>query len=251
MPNIPENVLSRIKKCLALAAGNASEGEAANALRQARKLMEKYGVTNRDIELSEIVERVYEVKTNLFSYWQQELANVVCRIFGVQFLTRHRTSSKRGYIVFVGAESGAELAEYLFTVLQRQLRHDRSEYRKRLNESPSIQELRSFCRFRGISWAKTKAARGLTTQVEAFSTAWVAKVEERCVEMFVPQPDTLTLYLSDRYAGIERTDVKTVSSRDLQRYERAVRDGYAKGAEAQIHVGVRADGNPLAIGGEE
>ena len=51
-----EKILDKIKKCLALSK-SANEHEAAQALKQAQALMEKYEVNAVDIALSEVSEQ--------------------------------------------------------------------------------------------------------------------------------------------------------------------------------------------------
>ena len=48
-----EKVLEKIKKCLRLAK-SSNPHEAAAAMRQAQKLMEKYNLTERDVDLTDV-----------------------------------------------------------------------------------------------------------------------------------------------------------------------------------------------------
>lgn len=50
-----KTAISKIRKCLALSK-SANEHEAATALKQAKALMNKYGVTDNDIQIAEIKE---------------------------------------------------------------------------------------------------------------------------------------------------------------------------------------------------
>ena len=52
-----KKVLDKIKKCLALGQ-SANEHEAAQALKQAQALMEKYEVNAADIDLSQVSEQI-------------------------------------------------------------------------------------------------------------------------------------------------------------------------------------------------
>ena len=72
-----EKVLDKIKKCLALGQ-SANEHEAAQALKQAQALMEKYEVNAVDIALSRVSEQKADRKMAFkLADWQWGIANMI------------------------------------------------------------------------------------------------------------------------------------------------------------------------------
>lgn len=81
-----EKVLDKIKKCLALGR-SANEHEAAQALRQAQALMEKYKVNAEDIALSKVSEQKADRKMAFkLAGWQWGVANMIADHIRVQIL---------------------------------------------------------------------------------------------------------------------------------------------------------------------
>lgn len=77
-----EKILDKIKKCLALSK-SANEHEAAQALKQAQALMEKYEVNVVDIALSEVSEQGADRRMAFkLADWQWSVANMIADIFG-------------------------------------------------------------------------------------------------------------------------------------------------------------------------
>lgn len=85
-----EKILDKIKKCLALSK-SANEHEAAQALKQAQALMEKYEVNVVDIALSEVSEQGADRRMAFkLADWQWSVANMIADIFGCQSYQRGR-----------------------------------------------------------------------------------------------------------------------------------------------------------------
>lgn len=76
-----QKVLEKIKKCLALGE-SANEHEAAQAIRQAQILMEKYGISEMDVELSAVSEKGVGCSATLPN-WHQVLISRCAKAFGV------------------------------------------------------------------------------------------------------------------------------------------------------------------------
>ena len=82
MTDSSQNVLDRIRKCLALAA-SPNPGEAETAMAHARKLMEKFGIDKTDLELSEIGESEEEIPaSHLNCTWMASLIHTVDDLLG-------------------------------------------------------------------------------------------------------------------------------------------------------------------------
>lgn len=119
-----EKVLDKIKKCLALSQ-SANEHEAAQALKQAQALMEKYEVNAVDITLSEVSEQKADRKMAFkLANWQWSVANMIADIFGCQSYKRGKT------MMFYGIGNRAEISAYAFDVVYRQISADRRKFLK-------------------------------------------------------------------------------------------------------------------------
>lgn len=119
-----EKILDKIKKCLALSK-SANEHEAAQALKQAQALMEKYEVNAVDIALSQVSEQKAERKMAFkLADWQWSVANMIADIFGCQSYQRGKT------MMFYGIGNRAEISAYAFDVVYRQISADRRKFLK-------------------------------------------------------------------------------------------------------------------------
>lgn len=144
--------LRKVLACLRLAKSN-NPNEAASALRQARALMEKYGLTEDDALASEI--REAEAATGYRGgNVPQSMLLLAQRI---AFCYRCEPVLSQGIgkttIRFFGGGSDARIAAYAFTVLNRQLRTAKAKHTARIRKRSN------------------KEARG-----EAFAIGWVIAV---------------------------------------------------------------------------
>lgn len=118
-----EDLLARIRKCLALAR-SANEHEAAAALATARRLMDEHGVD--EIEATTIDVGQADARGNgacTPPLWEAGLVAAVT----IAIPTRAIGRSDAGW-VFFGLTPAPEIAAYAFTALYRQLKRARSEY---------------------------------------------------------------------------------------------------------------------------
>lgn len=135
MTEATENVMRKIRKCLALSA-SSNEHEAAAALRQAQKLMEAYGVTEAGLAEADVGTADAESqRCTQPAGWENMLANMIASVFGCQvifrrgyFVEHDRSLSKRGCYVYIGLKTHVELAGYTHSVLRRQIEKGRSQY---------------------------------------------------------------------------------------------------------------------------
>ena len=86
-----DRIAERIRKCLELA-NSSNKNEAANAMRMAQKLLQKYNLTEEKVLISEILSKqVLNVKIQSYT---QHLIYTVARAFGVKpLLVSHRMNS--------------------------------------------------------------------------------------------------------------------------------------------------------------
>ena len=120
------SALEKIKKCLALSR-SASEHEAAQALKHAQALMDKYGLTSWDVELAEVSEQYGKAPKSAPS-WHWRLVHLCGSAFGCD--RWHAADHSGGRFVFCGINGRPELAAYAYEVLLRQLKTARREYIK-------------------------------------------------------------------------------------------------------------------------
>lgn len=162
-----DRILERIKKCLALSQ-SANANEAATALRQAQKLMQKYGLTETDVDNSEVsLERV----KHGFSRppkWAADLSSVAASAF--QCICIIDPNSKE--FIFVGEKNKSSIVAYAYEVLFRQLILGRDKF-KRENEF----------------YLAAKGAGHKRVIARSYCEAWVYSVLEKIREFAEPLTD--------------------------------------------------------------
>ncbi|EDA0818693.1 DUF2786 domain-containing protein, partial [Salmonella enterica] len=132
-----EKYLARIKKLLRLARGTSSPEEAMNAMAKAQAYMRKYGVSESDVELSEVREFASNgapSDARSVPRYMHGLCTLVCRAFGVECYIGGRwrsACSLKRYVNFYGPDSRPEIAAYAFDVLSRQMKAARKAYQNR------------------------------------------------------------------------------------------------------------------------
>lgn len=230
-----DEALQKIKKCLALAA-SPNEHEAAAALRQARKLMEQFSLTDADVSLADVAEQAQKAQNAPLVIWENCLAHMVADVFGCRLLTRVQPVLTRGLsirkqrqFVFVGVGASAELAGYAFDVLSQQCAKDRRAY---IGKQPKN------CK------TKTKVARG-----DRYAEGWIWAVQDK-LEAFAGNKhyeELLTSYMQERYS-----QTQTVSAKDRAK-GRNVTDGdfshgHRAGLQANINHGLGASQAQARIG---
>lgn len=120
-------IIDKICKCLRLSeSGNPHE--AAMALRQAHRLMQKYRISEELVRKAIVEESIVDIgQTYTPPFWVLALANLVADTFDCRvFVTRHYGC--RPEYRFLGLDLSPELATYTFEVLLRQLTQAREEF---------------------------------------------------------------------------------------------------------------------------
>ena len=225
-----QKVLAKIKKCLALAK-SANEHEAAAALRQARKLMDEYQVSDAEVLAAGAHEADAKsgAKTSP-AKWECWLASVVAEAFGCEciFVSTWAAGTWR----FIGCDAAPEIASYAFSVLLRQAKAARADYAKTSLKrcKPAIRVARS----------------------DMFCQGWVGAVS-RVVGRFaandVPQEAI------DAFKATHYPDLKSLKGRDRNAGQDRLRDhqykdliaGASAGQDAKLDRGVNGTSEPLAI----
>lgn len=137
-----EQAIRKVLACLRLAS-SSNPTEAATALRQARTLMSKYGLTEDDALAAEIHDldaktgfRGGELPQSLLWLAGMVASGYRCRVVMVR--ERHWQGGKTA-LRFFGAGADAQIAVYAYTVLRRQLDTDRRKHIARVRKAANRQ----------------------------------------------------------------------------------------------------------------
>ena len=229
-PDVPQSVYDKIRKCLALAA-SPHPGEAETAMRQARKLMEKYGLDDTEVAISEVTEIESDIPSHRKKNWHMRLVNIVAKLMGVTLYLRYNCGTwGTGKVVFVGTKSKVELAEYLYTVVRRQLFDDRKDFFEQCDHR----------------YSRSKRMR----LADFFCERWMLTVEERLEHMFCEPAPVVQQYMDRRHGNLSACKPNINTSMEGLSYKsvlNAFELGDEKGKAAQINLamGTDAEGNPL------
>lgn len=188
-----DQALSKIKKCLALAK-SSNPHEAANAMRQAQKLMAAHHVTELDASISDVSESATPAQHCVVTPWENALSHFIAKAFGCSHHTRlkhvrtagNNVTRKREY-VFVGMGATPQVASYAYNVLARQCARDRMAH---------IRSQSKNCK------AITKTARG-----DEYALGWVYGVRG-LVDTFAGNEndqDLIKKYVASRYPDMGTT----------------------------------------------
>lgn len=175
--------LEKIKKCLAMAA-SSNANEAATALRQAQVLMQKYDISETDIEAADA--KSFQSKSNVQSKpssWEALLAQTVSMAFNCDYIFTRNIFGEANW-KFIGVGVSAELSGYAFNVLLRQIKKDRTNY---------IKSSLSRCK------QKTK-----TIRADNYCNGWISEVYFS-VKNFAPaveKPKAVKAYIKKNHSAL-------------------------------------------------
>ena len=231
-------IIEKIKKLLRLAKSSEPH-EAALAMRRARELMDKHGVTQAQIAMSNIREQMASAGNyKRPPMYVALLAKTVGSLFQCDFYWSTKptwTWSRMEYRtspVFVGMDPHQEIAAYVYDVLYRQLAKSRGEFETGYR------------------------SRGYITQArDSYALGWVEAIRRKVADMVPPRPtvqkqtgqglvavDVLKVYIDDKVDG-------EMDSRKRAIDDSALQDGYLDGQQVDIHKGMRrSDLKGLAAG---
>jgi hypothetical protein len=172
-----DEVVLKIKKCLALSK-SSNEHEAAAALRQAQKLMEKFRISEVDVCAAGATEHASDAgAARNAPQWEAQLAGLVADAFGCDVFLE--CAYPKGSWCFVGVAPAPELAGYTFDVLARQLRRARADYigtkLRRCQRVTKTRRADIFCEGWVSTVSQTVAVFARTDEEEAAVGAFMAK----------------------------------------------------------------------------
>lgn len=207
--------LRKIRACLRLA-GSPNPNEAAAALRQAKALMEQYGISADEADPSGTCEAVGKTRQrgSDIHYRTWMVARTCADLFGCYvYANLHRRHSTT--LRFVGIRPNPELAEYAFTVLHRQLERAVTKHVARVRK------------------ASNRQLRGAT-----FGEAWATGLRDKLLGQLASLP------AADRErfeAFAQRQAGQAIETTDAEAAKGSHRDfgaGYMAGRSATLNHGV-------------
>lgn len=222
-----ESAIRKVLACLRMGQSN-NPHEAAAALRQARALMEKHGLTEADALASEIDEceaatgfRGGMVPQSLVALMVLVADCYRCKSVIVASAFRGKTT-----VQFYGGGADPQIAAYAYTVLSRQLRAAKAKHTTRIRKRAN------------------KDCRG-----EEFALGWI-----HAVRSLLPNSEpTGELEQAIDRAIEARGSTKLTTGKDLRKSGRSCENdfdrGHAAGQNAQLHSGI-AGGDQRRLGGD-
>ena len=225
----PQNALLKIKKCLALAT-SSNPHEAAAAMRQAQKLMERFGISEDDIDIAEVTESAIKSRNVEAVNWEVILSHMVAKAFSCQvygkvtksYNDNLRLRRERKYDS-VGVGASSEIAAYAFDVLSRQCAKDRRSHMAQQSKS---------CK------TETKTARG-----DVYALGWCDGVREKLMAF---AENTQHQSLVAQYMQNQHGQIQSSKSKNRIKGENITRKDWSHGVHAGSHVqlghGISASG---------
>tara|TARA_R110001583_G_C5525175_1_gene398007 strand:+ start:137 stop:850 length:714 start_codon:yes stop_codon:yes gene_type:complete len=229
-----ENILRKIKSCLALAQSD-NPNEAAAALSRAQELMAKYGVSHDDVAICDVNSSTANSRAGRVPPKHVViLANMVARAFGVETVYRpyYQSDKWRARFEFYGLDASPKVAAYTYEVLERQLTKSRTAYIGSLNKRLK---------------RSTKVRRG-----DMYASGWVRAVAEKVTSHCATEAETKAI---EAYEAKQFGDsLQSLKGRDLSTKARnhdygALVDGLADGSKVDFRQGVAGEGQQALTGG--
>ncbi|HHR4769161.1 TPA: DUF2786 domain-containing protein [Salmonella enterica] len=212
MKDDKEKAIRRLKKLMALT-DSSNANEASAALARAQKLMESHGITQEDVELSDINESIcdyWPVGASNPPHYMACLLQVIRDAFGVDCILLGGCG-----VSFYGLYNRPELAAYTFEVLGRQLIKARKGFIKTQNK-----------RIKN----STKTARG-----DKFAEGWIIAVLDKIEKLArtAHEVELAERWLEKKYTHtVTRNARKSGKARDN---DNALNNGWHEGRQASLH----------------
>lgn len=233
-----DRILRRIKKCLALSSSD-NEHEAAAALRQAKRMMDKYGIdateaSAPDYEVHDLSSG--KIHKSRLTQAEKALYSLVARFFGCSLY------SDRGWPVIVGVSPAPKIVEYAANVLLRQMRRGYDEVAADIEKRAG--------RDIGVSF-KRKARH-------SYSVAWAVSVESKVREFaaaIMPEQQKGHENAASKHWGMDASKVKRATIRGVSEKcvvsAFAAQAGYQDGKEANLNMAMQNEYSQQARLGAE
>ena len=227
-----KTAIDKVRKCMALAK-SSNPHEAAAAMRQAQKLMERFGIEHPELLASGVTEEwAKSGATRKPTRYEVLLASAVASAFAcdIVFTRKLRGTGMHidGGYAFIGVAPSPEVASYTFTVLLRQLKRARSAY---------------------IATSLKRHTKNKTAAADQFCEGWVLAVRNLIAQI---APTAEQQEAIDTYMRINYAQTSICQSRERQGGNRMAaydhrRSGYVEGKTATLNRGVGTAAPTLAL----
>ncbi len=209
--------IRKVLACLRLAR-SSNPNEAASALRQARALMEKYGLTEDDALASEIreCEAATGFRGGLIPQSLVALSVIVADCYRCESIINTNRWQGKTTVQFFGGGADAEIAAYAYTVLQRQLRTAKAKHTARIRKRAN------------------RERRG-----EEFASGWVYAIRSLLPS---DRPKGELKHIIEKAISQRYGELQMCAGKQIGKIGRANENdfyhGHAAGKNAQLHQGV-------------
>lgn len=244
MESLDPKILAKIKKCLALAASD-NPNEAATALRQAKAMMEKHGVSANQITMSEIGEsttKSHTMSRDKPAAWEVHLASMVGKAFGCKMMVG-RSLYRAGYghanegsYIYVGLKHQAEIAAYTASVLIRKCKKARANF---ISEN-----------LKGMSFQGRGQKKWTTKMADSFAEGWVLSISRLVTEFANPEgiDEAIQNHIDAVSSGANVPVREQALDRDSRDMQVAAQYGARTAANESLHRPMNKSGDPLMLG---
>ncbi len=226
MNNDRRKVIKKIAAALRLSE-STNPHEAAIALRQAKALMDKYSISECEVDTATIGESVTTAGTaSTPARWLSKLAEVIASAYGVEYFLVRRMGQQNQY-TFIGPDPVPQVASYAFTVLRRQLVQARS------------------------SFYKTRRGKRINriARADAFAYGWVLSVSEIVGKFAQPLKvqQAINHYMEIHHSNLIECKHRKISGKagDLS----SIVDGILAGQKASLVNGVSSNKRQMLSAG--
>lgn len=195
-----ERAIRKIKHCLSLSQ-SPNPNEAETALRQARKLMDAFRLSELDVALSDVSEVARDSGYRSVPQWHRALAALAATAFNCTLLIHRRYGSNVAFL-FVGVSPASELASYAFDSLLTQLKAARKQFVRSTTgtHGHGRNAADSFC----LGWIE-----GVNRNLRAFAaTNDTAEEQASGKDLMVlaqQEQQAITLWLSNKYPEVKES----------------------------------------------
>lgn len=213
-----QKILEKIKKLMAMA-GSSNKHEAATALRQAQILMEKHGINQSAIDLSDISSQFASAgKSQNPPRYHHHLVSTISAAFAVKPI--YHPGITETQIEFIGFDEKPEIAKYCYEVLYRQLVRDRKNFLGTLKRFKRANKIR---------------------KADLFAEGWVTAVYTKIMKLAMTekQSELVEQYIELQHGKTEK--LKARKHKEKREDSSARLEGRLAGYNANLHQGMSAD----------
>lgn len=239
-----QKVMKRIRHLMALGTRNSNQHEAGRALALAQRLMLRHGLSPDMLAaeaINEVVCARLDSNASKVPAWLNSLATVVCMASGCRCWFSWYVSTtttgvvrQRRSLHFYGFGERPDVAVYIFTVLQRQLRAGTSKHM-------------------ATGKGRRILVRTRRSRADQFREGWVTGVW-LVLKSFTPSPEETTVLQRWLSTRMKDNPVSKLTVREARacRGDRSARlAGWIAGSNVDIHHGLAGTQAPHQISREE